>query len=154
MGLFVTGEWIKQPRFILNDFGLDYNGFVAPSISWQGYIKIISLKGHASGYINIDVKCKKEDECGLEEWDIHGKVDVNASKTFTWGPLNFVGLIVGAKTGPISGAAINLLIAEASFSKVEHDVVDMIQQKAIPTIRQLKKHGPNVICNFSNFLRD
>ncbi len=54
----VTGSWINPPKFNLQSVGIDRFEIVPASWSWWGYIKFIKLHGHASGYVNVDVKCK------------------------------------------------------------------------------------------------
>ncbi len=141
----VQGSWIQNPRFNLQDVGVDDWEFVSPSFSNWGYLQFIRLYGHASGYINIDVYCT--DSC--KEWEIHEQISINARGHFDVGP-NLYALAAGFAAGPYIGVSANISIAGAAALEAEHHYLSLAQQKAGPIIAVTLANGPTLICLGSN----
>jgi RHS repeat-associated protein len=138
----VTGNWMIRPRFNIQDKGIDGWEFVSPSWSLWGYMKFVRLRGHASGYVNIDVKCVAD--CG-NEWEIHNRISVEASGSIDVGP-NLYGIIGGFAVGPYLGASINIVLAGASLLQAEYHFLSLVQQKAGGIIAGVLAHGPTAMC--------
>ena len=141
LGLAVQGSWIESPRFNIQHAGIDDWFFVSPSFSIWGYLKIIRLQGHASGYVNLDVRCV--DDC--KEWEVHDQVAVDAQGTFDAGP-NIYALAAGFVAGPYAGLSVNMTIAGAGAIQAEYRFLSLAQQKAGPIIEKLHADGPTLIC--------
>lgn len=141
LGLVVQGSWIQSPRFNIKNVGVDNWDFVSPSFSIWGYLQFIRLYGHASGYINIDVKCT--DDC--KEWEVHNRILVDAQGSFDVGP-NLYALGAGFAAGPYVGISVNIAIAGAAALQAEHHFLSLAQQKAGPIIAATLANGPTLIC--------
>ncbi|MEO8017122.1 MAG: RHS repeat-associated core domain-containing protein [Pseudomonadota bacterium] len=141
-GLLVSGEWIRSPKFNIADVGTDGWNLAAPSWSWWGYLKFVRIYGHASGFINVDVKCK--DEC--REWEIHDRISVDAHGQFDFG-LNVYAAAAKYATGSwlVWGAA-NFLAGSGAALDAEHHFLSLAQQKAGSKLRFLNARGPTGIC--------
>jgi RHS repeat-associated protein len=144
-GLLVTGSWIVPPAFNLEDWGIDSWAFVSPSWSWWGYLKFIRLYGHASGFVNIDVKCVSDEPCSHKEWEIHNHISIDASGSFDVGP-NLYALTGGLVLGPWIGGSINIVIAGAVLLQAELHYLQLAEQKAGPVIAAILAGGPTAIC--------
>lgn len=141
MGLAVEGSWIQGPRFNLQDVGVDGWDFFSPSFSIWGYLKFIRLRGQASGYVNIDVKCTD----GCKEWEVHDRISVDARGSFDVGP-NLYALAAGFAAGPYVGISVNIAIAGAAALQAEYHFLSLARQKAGPIIAATLAKGPTVIC--------
>lgn len=146
-GLAVTGSWIDPPKLNIEHFGIDNTSVVFPTLSMFGYLEFIQVTGHASGYINIDVKCRND--CPTRNWEIHNKIDVAASGSFKFGP-NLLALFVGFKAGARYGILLNVLLASADLLYTEHQVLTkLVNAKAGPILQSVLAAGPTAICRGS-----
>lgn len=141
LGLATIGSWIDPPRFNLTGVGIYDWEIVAPKWSWWGYADFIRLHGHATGFVNIDVNCSSD----CKNWEIHDKVDVEASGDVDVGP-NLYAILIGLRFGPIAGVAGNVAIGGASLLKAEHQLLSLANEKAGPIISAALKFGPTGIC--------
>ena len=145
LGLYVTGSWIESPRFNLSNVGVDDWEVISPSWSWWGYTKLVRLYGHATGFINLDVKCN--DECN--EWEVHDKISVEGQGYFDVGP-NLYAIIVGLRAGPVAGVGMNVAIGGANLLAAEHHYLSLANEKAGLIISAALAVGPTGICLGSN----
>jgi len=141
LGLEIQGSWIQSPRFNLQDAGVDSWEFVSPSFSVWGYLRFIRLHGHASGFVNIDVKCT--DDC--KEWEVHDRISVSASGFFDIGP-NLYATGAGMLGGPYVGGSVLIITAGAAALDAEYYFLSLAQEKAGPIISSLLANGPTLIC--------
>jgi RHS repeat-associated protein len=142
LGLAVSGSWMKSPAFNLLDWGIDSFEIVSPTWSWWGYLKFIRAHGHADGFINVDVKCT--DDCG--HWEIHNRVNVNASGSKDFGP-NLYAFALGTATGsPLVGGAATLLLGGADLLLAEQHFLQLANDKAGKLIATIMKYGPTAMC--------
>jgi len=142
LGLLVRGEWIESPRFNLQEAGVDDWEFVSPSFSSWGYLRFIRVHGHASGYINIDVRCTEN----CDSWEIHDRVSLAAQGSFEIGP-NLYGLGAGFITrNPLVTIGANVALGGAALLQAELHFLELARQKAGPLVEALLDHGPTLIC--------
>ena len=142
LGLRVQGEWIQPPRFNLQEAGIDDWEFLAPSFSPWGYLQFVLLRGHASGYINVDVSCTED--CDM--WEIHDRVSLSAQGSIDVGP-NLYALGVGfVARNPFAGMGANMALGGAALLQAELHFLSLAQQKAGPLIAALLADGPTLIC--------
>jgi len=142
LGLMVHGEWIETPRFNLHEAGVDDWSFVTPSFSAWGYLRFIRVLGHATGHINVDVRCTEN----CDEWEIHDRVDVSARGAINLGP-NLYALGAGLVTrNPFAGIGANVALGGAALLQAELHFLNLAQQKAGPLISALLTNGPTLIC--------
>ena len=146
LGLRVQGEWIQPPRFNLREAGIDDWEFLAPSLSPWGYLQFVRLRGHASGYINIDVSCTED----CDTWEIHDRLSVAAQGSIDVGP-NLYALGVGfVARNPFAGIGANMALGGAALLRAELHFLSVAQEKAGPLIAALLAEGPTLICLSSN----
>jgi RHS repeat-associated protein len=142
LGLAVRGEWIQGPRFNLQEASVDDWNFVSPSLSPWGYLEFVRLHGHASGYINIDVRCTED----CEEWEIHDRVGISAQGSIDVGP-NLYAIGVGLVTrNPFAGIGANVALGGGALLQAELHFLDLARQRAGPLITALLADGPTLIC--------
>jgi RHS repeat-associated protein len=147
LGLVVRGEWIQGPAFNLQEAGIDDWNFVTPSLSPWGYLDFIRLNGHATGYINIDVRCTED----CNEWEIHHRVGVSAQGSIDVGP-NLYALGTGLVTrNPFAGIGANMALGGAALLQAELHFLNLAQQKAGPLIAAILANGPTLICLGSEY---
>jgi RHS repeat-associated protein len=147
LGLAVRGEWIQGPRFNLLEAGIDDWNFVSPSFSTWGYLEFIRLHGHATGYINIDVRCTED----CEEWEIHERVGVSAQGSIDVGP-NLYAIGTGLVTrNPFAGIGANMALGGAALLQAELHFLSLAQQKAGPLITAMLADGPTLMCLASEY---
>jgi RHS repeat-associated protein len=140
-GLIVTGTWIEAPKFNIEDYGWDSTELISPRWSWWGYVKFLRFHGHASGFVNIDVKCSED----CNEWDIHQRLPVAARGHFDLGP-NVYTLGVGALTSPLVGGALFIALAGGSLLQAEYHYLSLAEEKAGPLIAAARAFGATAIC--------
>jgi len=144
-GLFsVKGSWAPQPRFNLTGVNWDWRStnVTKPSWSWWGYLKALKVHGSATGFVNVDVKCVRDDGC---EWEVHEKINCSASGSFDAGP-NLYALGSGLVFTPAVGVIVNMFALGGSLLDMEYDLLQMAEDKAGPIIRALLDKGPTAIC--------
>jgi uncharacterized protein RhaS with RHS repeats len=141
-GLLVSGEWIRSPKLNIADVGVDGWDLTAPSWSWWGYLKFVRLYGHASGFINVDVKCK--DDC--REWEIHDRIGVDARGQFDLGFNVYAAAAKYASGSWLIWGAANFLIGSGDALQAEHHFLSLAQQKGASKLQFLNARGPTGIC--------
>ena len=100
------------------------------------------MRGHASGYINFDIKCT--DDC--REWEVHDRISVDAQGSFDVGS-NLYALGVGfLARSPLAGIGANIVLSGGALLQAEHHFLSLAQQKAGPIIAAALAGGPTLIC--------
>ena len=144
-GLRVTGEWIEQPRFNLESYGIDDFELVFGSGSSWGQVEFIRLFGYAAGFVNIDVKCKNSDECDDSKWEVHDKVDIFYQGSVDVGP-NAFAAIAGRMFGLYGWVATNIVATGGSALTGGLEFLKDANQKAGAEIALIYAIGPDAIC--------
>ena len=95
--------------------------------------------------MNIDVKCRDEDDCTNKEWEIHGRASIDARGPFDVGP-NLYALGAGFALGPYVGLSVNIVIAGTVALETELHYLRLAEQQAGPIIAAALGAGPTAIC--------
>ena len=145
LGLLVSGEWMSKPKFNISDYGLTGAQFISPYVNEWGYLKALRVYGHASGYVNLDVKCSDSADCGKQEWEIHEKIGVSYRGHKDLGP-NMIAVGAGSVAGPLAGAVTGVLTLGGSSMAALLGILEEVQALGGDKIQWLYTLGPTAIC--------
>ena len=142
-GLLTTGAWIRPPRINITNVGLDgFVGFVAPSWSWYGYIKFLRYRGHARGFINIEVRCN--DDC--HSWEIRNYPDVSVEGTFDLGPNLWAGVLGLLTRNGYVAAGTQVISGGLAALDAQKRMLTLLNQNAGPQLAAILALGPTGLC--------
>jgi len=145
-GLMISGSWIKPPILNIEHYGIDGWSLTSPSWSWWGYLTFVRLYGHASGYVNVDVKCTD----GCKQWEIHNRIDVAAKGYDDVGLNLYATAAVTATRSYWIWGAVQIAMAGGATLQAEQHILSLIQQKAGPIIQEVRARGPDALCLLSD----
>jgi len=144
-GLYGTGEWIYQPRFNLQSIGIDDFDLNLGIGSLWGELEFVRLYGHVTGFVNIDVRCEKSDNCGKKSWEIHERIDIFYQGTVDVGP-NAYAATAGRALGLYGWLVANIITSGGSALTEGLEFLKRAQQKAGLEIALIYAFGPDAIC--------
>lgn len=144
-GLLVTGDWIKEPRLNLTDYGITGANIIAPYFNEWSYLKLFRLYGFATGFVNIDVQCTDTEACDKREWEIHQQIDVSYHGYKDIGP-NTAAVGASSFAGPLAGSATGIITLGGSALTGLLDFLKEIESRGGDKIKWLYHLGPSAIC--------
>jgi len=144
-GLYATGEWINQPRFNLIDIGVQDFDIYPGSGSLWGEVELARLYGYVTGFINVDVRCEKSDDCSSESWEIHERIDIFYQGTTEVGP-NAYAAAAGRALGIYGWIVANILTTGGSVLTGGLELLKAAERKAGIEIALIYAHGPDALC--------
>jgi RHS repeat-associated protein len=144
-GLKVSGEWTKQPKFNLVDYGLTSGEFITPYLTKWGYLKVFRIHGYAAGYVNVDVRCRDTNGCGEREWEIHQRIGVSFRGHKDIGP-NVAASAVSSAATPVAGMATSIVTLGGSALTALLEILGEVETRGGDKIQWLSQIGPTAIC--------
>ena len=145
LGLAPSGEWLRQPRFNISDYGITDVDAIAPYLDDWGFLKVFRVHGYASGHINLDVRCEDRDECSRTAWEVHEKIGLSYRGYKDLGP-SLVAAGAGTAAGPLAGAATGIVTLGGSAMTALLDILREVEARGGDKLRWVWELGPTAIC--------
>lgn len=144
-GLSVSGQWIRQPKLNVTDYGLTGARFIRPHLNEWGFLKALRIYGYASGYVNLDVRCSNPDDCESGDWEIHKSIGVSYSGYKDLGP-NAAAIGAGSVAGPLAGLVTGIFTLGGSAMTSLLEILQEVEAHGGDKIQWLYRVGPTAIC--------
>jgi RHS repeat-associated protein len=144
-GLAPTGEWLRQPRFNISDYGVTGVDVIAPYLNEWGYLKVFRVHGYASGYVNLDVGCRDKGECSRDSWEVHRKIGLSYNGYKDLGP-NLIAAGAGTAAGPLAGVATGIVTLGGAAMTALLDILREVEARGGDKLRWVYELGPTAVC--------
>jgi len=144
-GLLVSGEWIKEPKLNLTDYGITGVNIINPYLNEWSYLKLFRLYGYAAGFVNIDIRCTDLEACNKREWEIHERIGVSYQGFQDIGP-NSAAIGAGSLAGPLAGSVTGIVTLGGSALTGLLEILKEIESRGGDKIKWLYHLGPTGIC--------